>query len=213
MSRLTETRPQRLNVTPTQMEMKADSKSGSSPLAEDFEGKMIAAQQQLEQLQQQQEFIEQQKIELEELNERKEEFLSGQNDINDRLTTSLIAIDREIFDMRQEMEDLEQTRQCFADHQKKIDELNPQSWTRDDLKIELNRAISMLDHAEDEYEEAIQHFRGGRRAGVLSPNQKKKTSKGSAVQSEFLSHFKQGFAFNLPLILAALIGFVVYLVR
>ena len=213
MSRLTETRPQRLNVAPTQMEMKADTKPSTSPLAEDFEGKLVAAQQQLEQLQQQQEFIEQQKIELEELNERKEEFLSGQNDINDRFTTSLTAIDRELFEMRQEMEDLEQTRQCFADHQKKIDELNPQSWTRDELKLELNRSISMLDHAEDEYEEAMQHFRGGRRSGVLSPTQKKKTNKGSSSQSEFSSYFKQGFAFNLPLILAALIGFAIYLTR
>ena len=210
MSRLTETRPQRLNVAPTQMEMKAASKPGTSPLAEDFEGKLVAAQQQLEQLQQQQEFIEQQKLELEELNERKEEFLSGQNDINDRLSISLTAIDRELFEMRQEMEDLEQTRQCFADHQKKIDELNPQSWTRDDLKLELNRAISMLDHAEDEYEEAMQHFQGGRRAGVLSPTHKKKSNKGAASQSDFSSYFKQGLAFNLPLILAALIGFTVY---
>ena len=136
-----------------------------------------------------------------------------QNDINDRFTTSLTAIDRELFEMRQEMEDLEQTRQCFADHQKKIDDLNPQSWTREDLKLELNRAISMLDHAEDEYEEAMQHFRGGRRAGVLSPAQKKKTNKGSTTQSEFSSNFKQGLAFNLPLILAALIGFAIYLTR
>ena len=213
MSRLTETRPQRLNVAPAQMEMNATTKDAPPPLTEDFEGKLVAAQQQLEQLQQQQEFIEQQKIELEELNERKEEFLLGQNDINDRFTTSLTAIDRELFEMRQEMEDLEQTRQCFAEHQKKIDEINPQNWKRDELKLELNRSISMLDYAEDEYEEAMQHFRDGRRSGVFSPAQKKKTNKGSSSQSEFSSYFKQGFAFNLPLILAALIGFVIYLTR
>jgi hypothetical protein len=213
MSRLTETRPQRLNVAPTQLEMKADTKAGSSPLAEDFEGKLVAAQQQLEQLQQQQELVEQQKVELEELNERKEEFLLGQNDINDRLTTSLTAIDRELFEMRQETEDLEQTRQCFAEHQKTVDGLNPQTWSRDELKLELNRAISMLDHAEDEYEEAMQHFRGSRRSGVFNPAQKKKANKRTVAPSEFSSNFKQGFAFNLPLILAALIGFTIYMTR
>lgn len=211
MSRLTETRAQRLNVAPTQMEMKADRSSAASPLAEDFEGKLVAAQQQLEQLQEQQEFIEEQKRELEELTERKEEFLHGQNDINDRLTTSLTAIDRELFEMRQEMEDLEQTRQCFADHQKKIDDINPQSWSREELKTELNRSISMLDHAEDEYEEAMQHFHGGRRATVFSPAQKK-SSKGPARTSEFGGNFKQGLAFNLPLIIAVIIGYAIYAV-
>ncbi|MFC4993577.1 hypothetical protein [Rubritalea tangerina] len=208
MSRLTETRPQRLNVT--QMEMKADSPVGSSPLAEDFEGKLVAAQQQLEQLQQQQEFIEQQKRELEELNERKEEFLLGQTDISERLASSLTAIDRELFEMRQEMEDLEQTRQCFAEHQKKIDELTPQSWSKDELKLELNRAISMLDHAEDEYEEAMEHFKGGRRAGVFTPAQKKQ-KKNPANTSEFSANFRQGLAFNLPLIIAAAIAYALYL--
>jgi hypothetical protein len=191
------------------MEMKAEA-SSSSPLAEDFEGKLVAAQQQLEQLQAQQEFIEQQKQELEELNERKEEFLLGQNDISDRLATSLTAIDRELFEMRQEMEDLEQTRQCFADHQQKIDGINPQSWTRDELKSELNRAISLLDHAEDEYEEAMEHFKGGRRSGVFSPA-KKTSKKGSTAPSEFGSNFKQGLAFNLPLILAAALAYALYL--
>lgn len=191
------------------MEMRADT-SSSAPISEDFEGKLVAAQQQLEQLQAQQEIIEQQKIELEELNARKEEFLLGQNDISDRLATSLTAIDRELFEMRQEMEDLEQTRQCFADHQQKIDAINPQSWTRDELKTELNRAISMLDHAEDEYEEAMEHFKGGRRSGVFSPAAKTK-KKSSTAPSEFGSHFKQGFAFNLPLILAAAVAYAIYL--
>lgn len=213
MSRLTETRPQRLNVAPTQMEMKTDRASASSPLAEDFEGKLAAAQQQLEQLQQQQELVEQQKRELQELNERKAEFLEGQNDINDRFTTSLTAIDRELFEMRQEMEDLEQTRQCFAEHQKKIDGLNPQNWSRDELKQELNRAISMLDHAEDEYEEAMQHFKNGRRSGVLTPAKKKKPAAATATPSEFGSNFKQGLAFNLPLIIAAIAAYLIYLAQ
>lgn len=213
MSRLTESRPQRLNVAPTQMEMKTDRGSVSAPISEDFEGKLVQAQQQLEQLQLQQELIEQQKQELQELNERKAEFLEGQNDITDRFTTSLTAIDRELFEIRQEMEDLEQTRQCFAEHQKKIDELNPQNWSKDELKQELNRAISMLDHAEDEYEEAMQHFKNGRRSGVLTPVKKKKSSISSTTTSEFGSNFKQGLAFNLPLIILAVAAYLIYLAK
>jgi len=211
MSRLAETRPQRLKVADTQLEMKSDSKTGSSPLSEDFEGKLMAAQQQLEQLHQQQESIERQKIELQELNERKEDFLSGQNDISDRLTTSLTSIDRELFDMRQEMEDLEQTRTCFADHQKKIDELDPISWSRDELKTQLDRAISLVDHAEDEYEEAMQHFAEGRRSGIFSA--KKKSKIGNATSTEFTTTLQQGLAFNLPIIIFGAIALIAYMVK
>lgn len=215
MSRLKDSRPQRLNVaSPTQLEMSADPLGGNSPLSEDFEGKLVAAQQQLEQLQYQQEVIEQQKAELEDLNERKDEFLHGQNDLNDRLTSSLTAIDRELFDMRQEMEDLEQTRQCFAEHQKKIDNITPNSWTRDELKLELNRAISMLDHAEDEYEEAMQHFQGGRRSGVFAlSSPKKKNALVGGAHTDFFSTFKQGLAFNLPIILIAVAAYVIFLTQ
>lgn len=192
------------------MEMRTDSNSGVSPLSEDFEGKLMAAQMELEKLRQQQESIERQKQELQELNERKEEFIHGQNDISERLASALTAIDRELFEMRQEMQDLEQTRQCFAEHQKKIDELTPSNWTREELKNQLDRAISMLDHAEDEYEEAMQHFAGSRRAGVFTAKKKKSGSSLSSSGGEFGSMFRQGFAFNLPIILLGVLALVAY---
>lgn len=214
MSRLTESRPQHLNVSATQMEMRTSSPSSSIPIAEDFGGQLIAAQEQLEKLQQQQEIIEKQKKELEALNERKKEFLLGQNDITERLNSSLTSIDRELFEMRQEMEDLEQTRQCFADHLKKIDSITPQTWSRDELKIQLDRSIGMLDHAEDEYEEAMEHFHGSRRSGIFSTtNLRKKVVSTKNSHSEFTANLKQGLAFNLPLIIAALICTLIFLLK
>lgn len=211
MSRITESRPQRLKVADTQMEMKTDKQVGASPLAEDFEGKLMAAQQQLEQLQQQQENIERQKQELQDLNERKEEFLAGQNDISDRLATSLTSIDRELFEMRQEMEDLEQTRSCFAEHQKKIETIEPINWTRDELRTQLDRAISLLDHAEDEYDEAMQHFAEGRRSGVF--NAKKKSVIGAPATSDFSATLRQGLAFNLPIVILGFIALIAYMMK
>lgn len=214
MSRTTETRSVHLNVSPTQMEMRTSTSKSAIPIAEDFGGQLIAAQEQLEKLQQQQELIAKQKKELEELNERKNEFLLGQNDITERLNSSLTAIDRELFEMRQEMNDLEQTRKCFADHQQKIDAINPQGWTRDELKIQLDRAIGMLDHAEDEYLEAMEHFQKSQRSVVFSPaNNKKKSTMLSGSHTEFSNHFKQGLAFNLPLIIAAIICTLIFFLK
>jgi len=167
MSRLTEAHKQQLKVRETQMELGTDNYVGQTPLSDDFEGKLEQAQQQLESLQAEQERLERQKRELADLNERKEEFLQGQTEVSEKLSSSITAIDRGLFEMKQEMEDLEQTRTLFAEHLDKIDKLNPESWTRENLKSELNRAISAIDLAEDEYDQAVDNIQN-RDSAVLN---------------------------------------------
>ena len=92
MSRTAEHK-QRINVRATQMEMTPrGSVGGSSPLTEDFSGKLIEAQSQLEMLQQQQQEVERQKLELQELNEAKDDFLHGQVDLHEKLSTAVTAM-------------------------------------------------------------------------------------------------------------------------
>ena len=107
MSNVT-THKQRLNVRATQLEMNTrGSAGGSNPLAEDFTGKLQEAQSQIEQLQQQQAEVERQKIELEEINAAKDEFLHGQVELHEKLSTAVTSMDREIFATRQELDELE----------------------------------------------------------------------------------------------------------
>ena len=80
-------------------------------------------------------------------------------------------MDREIFATRQELDELEQARICFADHLEKINQLNPDGWNNESLRQDLTRAISVLDLAEDEYEQALAHFSGGRSASVFGPQE------------------------------------------
>ncbi len=209
MSRLTQEHKQRLNVRETQLEIPTDP---STAISDDFEGKLVAAQQQLESLQQQQEALERQKRELEELNERRDEFLHGQVEINEKLKTALTTIDRELFEMRQEMEDFEQTRACFAEHLQNIEALNPESWTRDTLRTDLGKAISTLDLAEDEYEQAMEHFSSTNRVSLLGSTPKK-TRVNSPMSSQFSANFKNGLAFNLPLILAGAIALILLMAK
>src|SRR5210317_1871863 len=94
-----------LSETETQLEMSADPYSPAP--SDDFEGKLQEAQQQLEHLHQQRVLLVRQKAETDELTRRKEEFISGQIELSERLSNSLTAIDRELFELRQELEDLE----------------------------------------------------------------------------------------------------------
>lgn len=195
--------------------MEMSSQASSAPLNEDFTGKLQEAQHQLEVLQQQQAEVERQRIELQDLNESKEEFINGQVELQEKLTTSVTSMDREIFATRQELEELEQARICFADHLEKINLLNPESPDNDVLRQELTRSLSVMDLAEDEYEQAVAHFSGGRSASVFGI-QKAKTKR-STVKSqsseEFVSTVLNGLAFNLPIVLLGALALIVYLIK
>ncbi|MBK1830082.1 hypothetical protein JIN77_05070 [Verrucomicrobiaceae bacterium R5-34] len=208
-------RKQHLNVRDTQMEMSPSGSVGSSPLTEDFTGKLQEAQTQLEQLQQQQAEVERQRQELQELNDSKEEFIHGQVEISEKLSTAVTAMDREIFAARQEIEELEQARICFADHLEKINQLNPDGWNNDSLRQDLTRAISVLDLAEDEFEQACDHFSGGRSASIFGggSSKSKRSSSNVAADSEFLTMFKNGLAFNLPVVLLGTLALLVFLLK
>lgn len=208
-------RKQHLNVRDTQMEMNPQGAVGSSPLTEDFTGKLKEAQTQLEQLQQQQAEVEHQRQQLQELNESKEEFIHGQVELSEKLSTAVTAMDREIFGARQEIEELEQARICFADHLEKINQLNPDGWNNESLQQDLTRAISVLDLAEDEFEQACDHFSGGRSASIFggTTSKPKRASISSAVDSEFLTMFRNGLAFNLPVVLLGAIALLIFLLK
>ncbi|MCP5534991.1 MAG: hypothetical protein H7A51_02020 [Akkermansiaceae bacterium] len=210
----TTTRKQHINVRSTQMEMNTrGSVGGANPLAEDFTGKLQEAQSQIEQLQKQQAEVERQKRELQEINEAKEDFLHGQVELHETLTTAVTALDREIFATRQELDELEQARICFADHLEKINQLNPDGWNNESLRQDLARAISVLDLAEDEYEQAVAHFSGSRSASIFGGGKSKRPSNSSSGESDFATMLRNGFAFNLPVVLLGAIALIIYFLK
>jgi len=215
MTTIASTKRQHLNVRgdTEQMEMQPDNTVNSSALSDDFESKLKIATEQLETLQRKQEELELERVELQELSIRKEEFLQRQLESNEKLSTSLTGLDRELFEMRQEVEDLEQTRSCFAANLEKVENLDPANWQRENLRQELNKAISTLDQAEDEYDEAVEHFVDSRsRLFAANVTSKRKTT--SSIKGyDFTTHFKNGLAFNLPLIIVGIIAVLIYINR
>ncbi len=203
-----------INVRETQLEMPERAPGAPSALSDDFEGKLGEAQKQLELLQQHQEEIERRKRDLQELHTRKQEFLTGQVGMTEKLSFALTSIERELFEMRQEVEDLDQTRGVFAKNLERLNHLNPDQWGPDVLGQELNKSISLIDQAEEEYDQAVQHFSGGRSRGIFGVTGKKKNqSLGSSGNGEFSTMLKNGFAFNLPVIVFGSIAVLVYLIK
>ncbi len=197
-----------IKIRSTQLEMRPG--TSSTGVADDYEGKLQAAQMQLEKLQQQREELERKKQEIEELDARKRAVLACQSELGDKLATTLTLIDRELFGMRQELQDLEECRVCFAGHAEKIGKMNPESWNRDNLRANLDRATLVLDHAEDDYNQAVAHFDGTRSGAIFGRSRK---SRRSGSDASFRVNLVNGLAFNLPLVILGAVALLVWLVK
>jgi phage terminase Nu1 subunit (DNA packaging protein) len=200
-----------IKIRSTQMEIPSGSGSGRT---DDYDDKLKAAQLELDRIQQQREELERKKRELEELTARKRTFVLQQCELTEKLTSSLTLIDRELFEIRQEAEDLEQCRVCFASHLDKLQKFNPDQWTRDNLSEKLERATIALDVAADEYDQAAAHFEGGRSGAIFGRASKRgRSSARSGASSEFAANLRNGFAFNLPIVGLGVLALLVYLVK
>ncbi|HEX7260432.1 MAG TPA: hypothetical protein VF258_01335 [Luteolibacter sp.] len=200
-----------IKIRSTQLEMPA---TGTTSRDDDYDRKLKDAQQELERIQLQREELERKKSELEELTGRKRTFLSQQAELTEKLTSSLTLIDRELFEMRQESEDLEQCRVCFAAHLDKIQKINPESWTRDVLPEKLEKASMAIDIAADEYDQAAAHFENSRSGSIFGrPSKRGRATNRHAGNSEFMVNLRNGFAFNLPIVVLGGLALLAYLAK
>ena len=201
-----------IKIRSTQMEIPSSGQTRRGD--DDYDRKLQDAQQELERIQHQREELERKKLELEELTSRKRAFVSQQVELTEKLTSSLTLIDRELFEMRNEAEDLEQCRTCFAAHLDKIQKINPENWTRETLPEKLERSGTLIDLAADEYDQAAAHFEGSRSGAIFGRASKR--ARGNARNSstgDFVTQLRNGFAFNLPVIVLGSIALIVYLTQ
>ncbi len=198
-----------IKIRSTQMDIPS---SGGAIRDDDYDRKLKAAQDDINRINHQREELERQKAELEELTGRKRTFLSQQAELTEKLTNSLTLIDRELFEIRQESEDLEQCRVCFAAHLDKIQKYNPEQWTRDTLPEKLEKATMAIDIAADEYDQAATHFSTGRSGSIFGrPSKRGRSAARNSGNSEFMSNLRNGFAFNLPIIVLGGVALLIYL--
>lgn len=200
-----------IRIRSTQLEMPSSEVGGRG---EDYDSKLMAAQEELQRLQQQSEELRRKKQELEELTARKREFVSQQVEVSERLSTAITQIDRALFDLRNDASDLEQCRECFASHLEKIEKINPDNWTRDTLSEKLERSATVMDLAVDEYDQAADHFEGSRLGAIFGRAGKSgRTMKISGASSDFVVNLRNGFAFNLPVIVLGSAALLVYFLK
>ena len=179
---------------------------------EHLDSQVQKAQEQLLQLKRQQEQIEKQKRELEELSRRQEELERGRAEMTDKLTRSLVVLEREAYDAQKKMEQLRATRESFGQHLELLEAIDPRTWNPSDLNKELSRALSTVDDARTEYSQQRSRLQAtaDENEAVALPE----TSSGFEANSGQAHTFGQwvqiGLAFTLPLIAFGAIALLLF---
>src|SRR3954466_2906876 len=118
---------------------------------EHLDSQVQKAQEQLVQLRRQADQIEKQKRELEELSRRQEELERGRAEMTDKLSRSLVILEREGYDSQKKLEQIRVTHESFTQHLQLLESIDPKSWNPADLPKELSRALSTVDDARTEF--------------------------------------------------------------
>src|SRR4051794_13545106 len=181
---------------------------------EHLDNQVQKAQEQLIQLKRQQEQIEKQKRELEELSRKQEELERGRADMSDKLTRSLVILEREAYDTQKKLEHLRATRESFGQHLELIEAIDPKTWNPADLHKELSRALSTVDDARTEFSQQRSRLQAAEEANgdVALPEAAPDVSDLIAGGGRSFGQWVQiGLAVTLPLIIFGFIALLMFI--
>ena len=180
-------------------------------ITEDFGSQLHEAQEKLLELRQQQELLERQRADLEELRAKQDRFLKGRVDVTERLTKGLTRLDRDTFQSRKRLEMLEHAKENFAKHLDAIESMNPEHWSRADLRNELVRATAALEDAEQDYAEAMARL--GMVGGLSSADEDglpATVARPALALPGFRYWLNAGLAFTLPVLVLASLALLLH---
>jgi multidrug efflux pump subunit AcrA (membrane-fusion protein) len=180
---------------------------------EHLDSQVQRAQEALLSLKRQQDQIEKQKKELEELSRRQEELGRGRAEMSDKLTRSLVILEREAYDTQKKLEHLRATRESFGQHLELIEAIDPKSWNPAELHKELSRALSTVEDARTEFSQQRSRLQAAGEADgdVSLPDPASDASDLSNGGRPFGQWVQIGFAVTLPLIIFGVIALVLFI--
>lgn len=181
---------------------------------EHLDSQVQKAQEQLQLLKRQQEQIEKQKRELEELSRRQEELERGRAEMNDKMTRSLVILEREGYDCQKKLEQIRATHESFTNHLQLLESIDPKTWNPAELPKELSRALSTVDDARTEFSQQRSRLEAAGTAESSDMHLPATTADhdGSFGGGKSFAQWMQiGFAVTLPLIVFGFIALVVFL--
>ena len=172
-------------------------------------GKLDVAREQLLALRRQQEELERQKGELEELRRKQTEYTRGKTEMVENLSRGLVVLEREQIQAQRLAEQCEKTTVAFREYLEKLQRLNDEDWTSENLRGELSRALGIIENARLEYNRAqskLDCLNPAANQPAIAPEPE------PSEWAELLRYVKLGAAATAPLMVFGTIWCIVWLV-
>src|SRR5437763_14424422 len=118
-------------IRPIEQTLELSEEEAMSP--ELLDSQVQKAQEQLLQLRRQADQIEKQKRELEELSRRQGELERGRAEMADKLSRSLVIVEREGYDSQKKLEQIRSRHGSFTKHLQVLEPIDPNSLIREEL--------------------------------------------------------------------------------
>ncbi|MBU3664626.1 MAG: hypothetical protein FGM15_01930 [Chthoniobacterales bacterium] len=180
----------------------------AAPGIEQIDDQVAQAQERLIALKRQAEQLEREKAKLEELSRRQEQFDNGRNEMVDKFTSSLVAIQRETDQTLKRLEILKNVQTSFTDYLHELEAINPKDWAPEELNKELSKALGAVEDARSVFVKAqAQIGADTETGGEASPFDTEGGGQG------FGYWLMAGFAFTLPLCALVLLGLVLWFLQ
>jgi hypothetical protein len=188
-----------------------------APTRDEVDSKVGEAQQKLTELKRLQAELERERAALEETRRRQLEFTTGRQEMVQNLTRGVGLLEESEFSARREAEQMARSLQELREAQTKILAIQEEAWTKDNLNVELTRALTIVENARMEWNSARLKFPilSGPTAAEPDPARSEEGGglEGLFRQKSYFDLCKLGLALTWPLALAVLAIFVVLMLR
>ena len=188
-----------------------------APTREELEGRVGEMQHKLAELKRAQQELERERASLEELRRRQAEFTTGRQEMVQALTRGVGLLEEAEFTARRDAEQMAKTLVDLREGLVKIQSIQEETWTKDNLNVELTRATTVIENARMEWNSARMKF--SLLSGVAEAPEAAGASPAASGLPQALSDksyadlCKVGLALTWPIALAALAIFIVLLWR
>jgi predicted RNase H-like nuclease (RuvC/YqgF family) len=194
-------------IRPIEQMLELSGEEAMSP--EHLDSQVQKAQEQLLQLKRQAEQIEKQKRELEELSRRQEELERGRAEMTDKLSRSLVILEREGYDSQKKLEQIRTTHESFTQHLQLLESIDPKGWNSAELPKELSRALSTVDDARTEFSQQRSRLEASGESSEMDLPEVTSGTAGLGGKS-FVQWLQIGFAVTLPLIIFGALALLIF---
>lgn len=185
-----------------------------APNREELEVKVLETQQRLEELRRAQGQLEKERAALEEARRRRSEYHTGREEMLQHLTRGLGLLEEAEFAARQDAEQMGKTLQGLREHLAKLQVLDDQGWTGESYAVELTRALTSIENARMEWNQARLRWPLLSASPVESPMRQGKEADWAKGLSElrFWPICRLGLALTWPVALVVLLAGVALVV-